>query len=91
MAKLLGEECNLFCVPWLLVEGYFWEFMFSTSFFSTKTRLSFVLIRQYSSAFYTYVKNNVHPCPIFRFQEMDIPENPHLAPHIRYLHVVYTG
>ena len=63
--------------------------MFLTSHVSAKTSVSFVVIRQSFSAL--YLNNNVPSCPILRFQEMDLPETPHLSPHTHYLHAVYTG
>jgi len=88
-AKLLGEECNFFCVSWLLSEGYFWEHVFLTSHVSAKTNVSFVVIRQSFSSL--YLNSNETSCPILRFQEMDLPKTPLLMPHIHYLHAVCTG
>ena len=64
-AKLLKEECNCFCVSWLLLERYFWELVFLTSHVSAKTSVSFVVIRQSFSAL--YLNNNVPSCPLLRF------------------------
>jgi len=47
------------------------------------------LIRQSFSAL--YLNSNAPSCPILRFQDVDLPETPHLSPHTHYIHAVCTG
>jgi len=63
--------------------------MFLTSHVSAKTSVSFVVIRRSFSAL--YLNSNVPSSPILPFQEMALPETPHLSPHTHYLHAVCTG
>jgi len=47
------------------------------------------VIRQSFSAL--YLNSNVPSCPILPFQEIAVPETPHLSPHTHYIHAVCTG
>jgi len=38
-----------------------------------------------------YLNNNAPSCPILLFQDLDLPETPHLSPHTHYIHAVCTG
>ena len=79
---------QLFSV-FLSVERIFQRNHFFASHVSAKSSLNYGIIRQQLSAL--YFKDNITFCPILRFQEMNLPENPYLSPHIHFLHEVYTA
>jgi len=63
--------------------------VFLTSQVSAKTSICFVVTRQSFSAL--YLNSNVPSFSTLPFQQMDLPETPHLSRHTHYVHAVCTG
>jgi len=87
-AKSLEEECKFFCVSWLVLEGYFWDFTYFTSHVSARTSVS---ILRSVSHYQHFTWRTMYIVVWFLASSKWIPWNSTPVPPIHCLYTVCTS